>query len=252
MVMWVKCGFNNLTGVDYVENAVILAKELAAKEAVSVLFEVGDILEQDLPCPSFSRKYDFVLDKGTYDAISLCPDNPQKKRRCYLEVVSQLLATGGHFVIVSCNWTQQELTAHFNRGKDAPPKLAEWTGTLRDAFPLRRLSAAGRSRSRLAMVMADDMNGSASLAERAALLLLLDSDSSESESSSSGTSDFSDSASDAETAAYEREFDRMFRIPAKRPEVVSFIEDVLQVAKTPTMFVRILCAHHSKQKLLHT
>ncbi|XP_037583030.1 EEF1A lysine methyltransferase 2 [Dermacentor silvarum] len=115
LVHLAKEGFNNLTGVDYVENAVILAKELAAKEAVSVLFEVGDILEQDLPCPSFSRKYDFVLDKGTYDAISLCPDNPQKKRRCYLEVVSQLLATGGHFVIVSCNWTQQELTAHFNR-----------------------------------------------------------------------------------------------------------------------------------------
>ncbi|XP_075526123.1 EEF1A lysine methyltransferase 2 isoform X3 [Dermacentor variabilis] len=110
-----KEGFTNLTGVDYVENAVILAKELAAKEAVSVLFEVGDILEQDLPCPSFSRKYDFVLDKGTYDAISLCPDNPQKKRRCYLEVLSQILATGGHFVIVSCNWTQQELTAHFKR-----------------------------------------------------------------------------------------------------------------------------------------
>ncbi|XP_054921067.2 putative nuclease HARBI1 [Dermacentor andersoni] len=76
--------------------------------------------------------------------------------------------------------------------------------------------------------MADDMNGSAGSAKRAALLLLLDSDSSESESSSSDTSDCSDSDSDGETAAYEREFNRMFRIPAKRPKVVGFIEDVVR------------------------
>ncbi|XP_075550731.1 uncharacterized protein LOC142584489 [Dermacentor variabilis] len=82
--------------------------------------------------------------------------------------------------------------------------------------------------SRVVLVMADDMNGSAGSAKRAALLLLLDSDSSESESSSSDTSDCSDSDSDGETAAYEREFDRMFRIPAKRPKVVGFIEDVVR------------------------
>ncbi|KAL3171008.1 hypothetical protein MRX96_013900 [Rhipicephalus microplus] len=110
-----KEGFTNLTGVDFIENAVTLARKLAAKEAVVVLFEVGDILEQELPCPCFSRKYDFVLDKGTYDAISLCPDNPQEKRMHYLQVVSRILAPGGHFVIVSCNWTQEELTDHFDR-----------------------------------------------------------------------------------------------------------------------------------------
>ncbi|XP_075729071.1 EEF1A lysine methyltransferase 2 isoform X2 [Rhipicephalus microplus] len=147
-----KEGFTNLTGVDFIENAVTLARKLAAKEAVVVLFEVGDILEQELPCPCFSRKYDFVLDKDpcnllrsveemllslwcgqhdphlvslpnflsdcaerTYDAISLCPDNPQEKRMHYLQVVSRILAPGGHFVIVSCNWTQEELTDHFDR-----------------------------------------------------------------------------------------------------------------------------------------
>uniref|UniRef100_A0A131YQV4 Protein-lysine N-methyltransferase n=1 Tax=Rhipicephalus appendiculatus TaxID=34631 RepID=A0A131YQV4_RHIAP len=115
LVHLAKKGFTNLTGVDFVENAVILARKLAAKEAVSILFEVGDILEQNLPCPCFSRKYDFILDKGTYDAISLCPDNPQQKRMRYLQVVSQILEPGGHFVIVSCNWTQEELTKHFER-----------------------------------------------------------------------------------------------------------------------------------------
>ncbi|KAH8009113.1 hypothetical protein HPB51_010311 [Rhipicephalus microplus] len=69
------------------------------------------------------------------------------------------------------------------------------------------------------------MDGSATSAKRAAMLLLLDSDSSASESSSTDTSDSSDSDSDAKAYAYEREFNKLFRNPAKRPNVVGFIED---------------------------
>ncbi|KAH8026719.1 hypothetical protein HPB51_024218 [Rhipicephalus microplus] len=76
--------------------------------------------------------------------------------------------------------------------------------------------------------MADGMDGSATSAKRATMLLLLDSDSSESESSSTDTSDSSDSDSDAKACAYEREFNKLFRIPAKRPKVVGFIEDVVR------------------------
>ncbi|KAH7932137.1 hypothetical protein HPB51_029554 [Rhipicephalus microplus] len=75
--------------------------------------------------------------------------------------------------------------------------------------------------------MADGMDGSATSAKRAAMLLLLDSDSSESESSSTDASDSSHSDSDAKACAYEREFNKLFRIPAKRPQVVGFIEDVV-------------------------
>lgn len=113
LIQLAKEGFANLTGVDYVEGAVTLARELAAKEAVSVMFEVGDILAEDPPSPWLSRKYDFVLDKGTYDAISLCPDDPAAKRRRYLQVAARLLSADGRLVIVSCNWTRQELTEHF-------------------------------------------------------------------------------------------------------------------------------------------
>ncbi|KAL3209072.1 hypothetical protein MRX96_038367 [Rhipicephalus microplus] len=43
------------------------------------------------------------------------------------------------------------------------------------------------------------------------------------------TSDFIDrSDSDAKACAYEREFNKLFRIPAKRPKVVGFIEDVVR------------------------
>nr|XP_037275307.1 uncharacterized protein LOC119167944 [Rhipicephalus microplus] len=76
--------------------------------------------------------------------------------------------------------------------------------------------------------MADGMDGSATSAKRVAMLLLLDSDSSESESSSTDTSDSSDSDSDAKPCAYEWEFNKLFRIPAKRPKVVGFIEDVVR------------------------
>ncbi|KAL3180564.1 hypothetical protein MRX96_009109 [Rhipicephalus microplus] len=46
--------------------------------------------------------------------------------------------------------------------------------------------------------------------------------------SSTDTSDSSDSDSDAKACAYEREFNKLFRIPAKRPKVVGFIEDVVR------------------------
>ena len=54
------------------------------------------------------------MDKGTYDAISLCPDDARSKRRKYIENVADLLQTGpdkkGLFIITSCNWTEEELT----------------------------------------------------------------------------------------------------------------------------------------------
>ncbi|KAH7957929.1 hypothetical protein HPB51_028086 [Rhipicephalus microplus] len=79
--------------------------------------------------------------------------------------------------------------------------------------------------------MAENMGGAAGLAtssKRAALLLLHVSDSSESQSSSSNTSHSSNSYSGAEACAYERAFDNIFRVPAKRPKVIRFVEDVIQ------------------------
>ena len=52
------------------------------------------------------------LDKGTYDAIGLAKDG-NKKRHLYIQNVKKILKEGGHFVIVSCNWTRNELLAHF-------------------------------------------------------------------------------------------------------------------------------------------
>ncbi|XP_042142859.1 EEF1A lysine methyltransferase 2 [Ixodes scapularis] len=114
LVQLAKQGYTAVTGVDYVTKAVDLAKELAAKEDVAISFEVADILEDAFPSEHcLSKTYDVVLDKGTYDAISLSPDEPAAKRQRYLELVARLLPVNGRLVIVSCNWTRDELLSHF-------------------------------------------------------------------------------------------------------------------------------------------
>lgn len=54
-----------------------------------------------------------LLDKGTYDAISLSPDNAKANRLMYLSNIRELLDSGGLCLITSCNWTGEELTKHF-------------------------------------------------------------------------------------------------------------------------------------------
>lgn len=56
------------------------------------------------------------MDKGTYDVISMNDENKEKRNR-YKENIINLLQPKGMFLIVSCNWTQQELNEQFDDGK---------------------------------------------------------------------------------------------------------------------------------------
>ena len=58
----------------------------------------------------------FVWTKGTYDAISLNPEDAKGKRLKYIETLDKVLSDKGHFVITSCNWTQEELVRDFGVG----------------------------------------------------------------------------------------------------------------------------------------
>lgn len=107
-------GFTNLTGVDYSEAAIKLAQAVSSAQQLDIKFETFDILA-DSSCPLNGRKFKVVLDKGTYDAISLNPDNPSEKRSLYIEAVNNLLEADGLFIITSCNWTQAELVNHFHK-----------------------------------------------------------------------------------------------------------------------------------------
>lgn len=97
-------GFYDLTGIDYSEGAIDLARNLADRDGFpDIRFLVDDILETKL-----QRKFLLVMDKGTLDAIGLHPDGPIK-RIMYWDSVSKLVAPGGLLVITSCNNTKDEL-----------------------------------------------------------------------------------------------------------------------------------------------
>ena len=60
--------------------------------------------------------WDVVLDKGTFDAISLSDEKDMSGRRIcegYKERVVPLIREGGIMLLTSCNWTQDELMAWF-------------------------------------------------------------------------------------------------------------------------------------------
>ena len=56
------------------------------------------------------------VDKGTFDAISLNPDNAVEKRKQYVMSLSRVLEVKGFFLITSCNWTKAELLDVFSEG----------------------------------------------------------------------------------------------------------------------------------------
>lgn len=60
--------------------------------------------------------YALVMDKGTYDVISLNDENKEKRNQYKVNIMN-LLQPNGMFLIVSCNWTQLELNEQFGDGK---------------------------------------------------------------------------------------------------------------------------------------
>lgn len=103
--------FKNLTGIDYSEKAIILAKEVAKKLDVQsvIRYIVCDVLQ-----PTFQGAFDVIVDKGTYDAVSLSEDGVENRKK-YVSSVFDLLKNNGLFVLTSCNWTKGELDEQFSK-----------------------------------------------------------------------------------------------------------------------------------------
>lgn len=131
-----------MIGVDYSERSVELARRIQEKrredeededeeqtrnedgegedaEVQRVTFEQYDILK-DAPGPWLEEGFDIVLDKGTFDAISLSDEvdeNGRKAFETYGSKVEPLMKVGGYFVIVSCNWTEDEVRKWFESAR---------------------------------------------------------------------------------------------------------------------------------------
>ncbi|KAF8150805.1 S-adenosyl-L-methionine-dependent methyltransferase [Crassisporium funariophilum] len=118
-------GYNpsTLYGIDYSAGAVNLATEIAKTRGGSeIKFSECDFLTDDPVAPGDVEEsekrlgvWDLLLDKGTYDAIALgekdeCGRSPAVK---YHGRIARLLKPGGHFLITSCNFTEEELKANF-------------------------------------------------------------------------------------------------------------------------------------------
>ncbi|XP_046749357.1 EEF1A lysine methyltransferase 2 [Diprion similis] len=105
-------GFINLTGVDYSQNAIDLASQVLRDKGLShITLQTFDILENDVA--SLGSSFRVAHDKGTYDAVSLNPNNPKEKREKYIKNVKEMLEPQGILIITSCNWTEDELVNHF-------------------------------------------------------------------------------------------------------------------------------------------
>ncbi|KAF2857659.1 S-adenosyl-L-methionine-dependent methyltransferase [Piedraia hortae CBS 480.64] len=98
-----------MIGVDYSEQSIQLAGQIAEQRGKSsVLFERWDLL-QDEPRQEWMEGFDVVLDKGTFDAISLMASGATHPCERYRERVVPLIKSGGFLCITSCNWTKEEL-----------------------------------------------------------------------------------------------------------------------------------------------
>jgi len=121
-----------LVGIDYSMDAVRLAQSIAStRNAEGVRFACVDFLHEDIKLHlepegpdnidsrSASEQWDLVLDKGTYDAITLSEKKDDDEGPSPLEVyafkVADLVLPSGVFMITSCNFTEEELLNAFQK-----------------------------------------------------------------------------------------------------------------------------------------
>ncbi|KAL2727778.1 EEF1A lysine methyltransferase 2 [Vespula maculifrons] len=118
LVELAKKGFKLLTGIDYSQKAIDLANEILKENNVTCSnLQVCDILDTDNH-GLLKNYFKVAHDKGTYDAISLHPDQPADKRGKYIDNVYNILQSNGYLILTSCNWTKDELLVHFKNKYD--------------------------------------------------------------------------------------------------------------------------------------
>ncbi|KAL7941973.1 S-adenosyl-L-methionine-dependent methyltransferase [Trichoderma barbatum] len=133
-----------MLGVDYSAQSVALASRIGEGRAAEqreeglsaespVRFLEWDVLAGPLspddvssplclaPSPAL---FDVILDKGTFDAISLSTNTNAHACETYRRRLLQLLnPDGGIFLITSCNWTEAELRSWFAEDEDGQLKV---------------------------------------------------------------------------------------------------------------------------------
>lgn len=108
-----------LVGVDYSKESIALAKRVVDNRNLSdtITLYQADILEPTCS-DCFGIKYQFLVDKGTLDAICLLYGETAEKlhqtKIRYLESVYYCAKEGSVFLLASCNNTKDELLSLFD------------------------------------------------------------------------------------------------------------------------------------------
>ncbi|KAF7493663.1 Protein-lysine N-methyltransferase efm4 [Sarcoptes scabiei] len=101
-----KYQYSNLYGLDYSSKSIEFCENLFKNQKIH--FEKVDILEDGYLS---KQKFNVILDKGTFDAISLMPDSDANLNRSkYVTfLMRHLQVPDGYFIIFSCNFTRDEI-----------------------------------------------------------------------------------------------------------------------------------------------
>ncbi|XP_045925942.1 EEF1A lysine methyltransferase 2 [Micropterus dolomieu] len=113
LVELAKHRYRNLTGIDYSPASVDLARNVLQAEGLTdVIVKEMDFLN----CQGQLNGFDVCIDKGTFDAISLNPDDTKDGKKLYVQTLKDALKDKGLFVVTSCNWTKEQLLNRFSEG----------------------------------------------------------------------------------------------------------------------------------------
>lgn len=124
-----QAGFHGpMVGVDYSQTSIELANRLAKEKEQSgvTTFDTMNIIKDDPSQRAWWSEggFDLVLDKGTFDAISLSEETVPSEsgegdriNTLYPLKAIDMVKSGGFLLVTSCNWTQDELIRWFTQGK---------------------------------------------------------------------------------------------------------------------------------------
>lgn len=138
--------YGPMVGVDYSERSIELARRLRQDYSHpeprtepsnnygdksgdpgrdKIRFEVFDIIKDAATSADWwiDDGFDIVLDKGTFDAVSLSSETDTttdgvELRICelYPRKVAHMVRPGGFLLVTSCNWTEDEVISWFTKG----------------------------------------------------------------------------------------------------------------------------------------